>query len=63
MLGKENSSLIASADLGSCVIKGYLFLMPGFVLVLSTVRDISCNTDKYFILTETGSQPGRKEDK
>lgn len=46
ILGKENSSLTASADLGSCVIRRFLFFVPGFVLVLFTVRDFSCNTDK-----------------
>lgn len=46
MLGKENSSPTASADLGGCVIRGFLFPVCGFVLVLFTVHDISCNTDE-----------------
>ena len=41
--------------------RGLLFLRFGFVLVLPTICDISCNTDKQFILTETRSQPGRKK--
>lgn len=63
MLGKENVSRTASAEVGAvCVIRGFLFLVHGFVLVLPTVSDISCNTNTYFILTETRYQPGRKTD-
>lgn len=61
MLRKENASRTASADVGAVgVIRASSFLVPGLVLVLPTVGDISCNTNTYFILTETRSQPGRK---
>lgn len=38
-------SLYGVGELCVRVIRGFVFLVHGFVLVLPTVHDISCNTD------------------